>query len=125
MIRGEYKKVLGEVFDVLGFFDDEKEKVLEGFKRKFAQELLNKLQIVFSEDQRQWLTATLAKKEYDKTDPKVADLQKTIELAFENDEFSKVSRSVFKKILLSYCDFMASKVDVERAGKLKKMTENF
>ncbi len=125
MVNGEYKKVLWEIFDVLGFFEEEKEKALEGFKKKFASELLNKLQNALSEDQRQWIAGVVASKEYDKSDPKVADIQKTIELAFEKDEFDKVSHSVFKKILVSYVSFMTQKVDSEKAGKLKKITESF
>lgn len=125
MIKGEYKKVLWEIFDVLGFFEDEKEKALEGFKKKFANELLNKLLNAFSEDQRQWVSSTIAKNEYDKNDPKVADIQKTIELAFSKDEFDKISRSVFKKILTSYTEFMSSRVDIEKSEKLKKIAENF
>ena len=125
MIRGEYKKILWEVFGVLGFFEHEKEKALEGFKRKFASELLGKLQNALSDDQRQWIDATLARKEYDKDDPKVHDIQKTIELAFEKDEFDKICRSVFKKILISYTDFMSTKVDAEKSEKLKKISENF
>lgn len=125
MVKGEYKKVLWEVFDVLGFFEHEKEKALEGFKKKFANELLGKLQNVLSEDQRQWIAEVTAKKEYDKSDPKVQDIQKTIELAFEKDEFDKVSHSVFKKILTSYTDFMSSKIDTEKAEKIKKIAENF
>lgn len=125
MVKGEYKKVLWEVFDVLGFFDDEKEKALEGFKKKFANEMMGKLQNAFSEDQRQWLAATVAKKEYDKNDPKVAELQKTIEISFEKDEFDKISRSIFKKILVSYTDFMSARVSAEKAEKLKKISENF
>lgn len=125
MIKGEYKKVLWDIFDVLGFFDEEKEKALEGFKKKFANELFNKLQYALSEDQRQWVSSAIAKNEYDKNDPKVHDIQKTIELAFSKDEFDKISRSVFKKILASYVNFMTQKVDSEKAGKLNKITESF
>ena len=125
MIKGEYKNVLSEIFDVLGFWEDEKQKVLEGFKRKFASELLNKLQNILSEDQRQWIDVVIAKKEYDKNDPKFIDIHKTVELAFEKDEFDKISRSVFKKIIVSYTDFMSTRVGTEKAEKLKKIADNF
>lgn len=125
MIKGEYKKALWEVFDILSFFEDEKEKALEGFKRKFANEMLNKLQNVLSDDQRQWIATAISKKEYDKNDPKFADIHKTIELAFENDEFDKISHSVFKKILVSYTDFMSARVDSEKSEKLKKIAGGF
>lgn len=125
MIKGEYKRILWEIFDVLGFFEEEKEKALEGFKKKFAKELLDKLQNAFSEDQRQWISSAIAKNEYDKNDPKVIDIQKTIELAFSKDEFDKISRSIFKKILVSYTDFMASKVDAEKAREIRKIMSSF
>src|SRR5438105_4018012 len=120
MIKGEYKKVLWDVFDVLGFFEDEKLKALEGFKKKFANEMLNKLQNALSEDQRQWIATAIAKKEYDKNDPRFMDIHKTVELAFEKDEFDKISRNTFKNILISYTDFMSARVDTEKAEKLKK-----
>lgn len=125
MVNGEYKKVLFEIFDVLGFFEPEKEKALEGFKKKFANELFNKLQHALSEDQRQWIAGVVAKKVYDKNDPKVNDIQKTIELAFSKDEFDKISRSVFKKILVSYVDFMSARVDTQKREKLKGTANNF
>jgi len=34
MEKGEYKKVLSEIFDVLGFSEFEKEKATESFKKK-------------------------------------------------------------------------------------------
>ena len=125
MVKGEYKKVLWDIFDILGFFEDEKQKALEGFKKKFANEMLNKLQNALSEDQRQWIATVIAKKEYDKSDPKFLDIHKTIELSFEKDEFDKISHNTFKKILVSYTDFMSSKVDPEKGEKLKKISEGF
>ena len=125
MIKGEYKKVLWEIFDALGFFEDEREKALEGFKKKFANELFGKLRDTLNEDQRQWVATVVSKKEYDKNDPMVVDIQKTIDLALEKDEFYRISKATFKKILSSYVDFMAQKVSSEKSQKLMEIVNNF
>ena len=118
MIEGGYKKILWEIFDVLGFFDHEKEKALDGFKKKFASELLKELEGKLSEDQRQWIAQATAKKEYDKNDPVVAQIQDKISSAYPQEEFHQISDKVFKKILSSYVDFMSQKVDQEKSQKL-------
>lgn len=125
MIKGEYKKILWEVFDVLGFFDEEKEKALDGFKKKFAHEILKELQSSFSTEQHQWLTQVIAKKEYDKNDPNISDIQNTINSAYSRDKMDEMSSAVFKKILTSYINFMVQKVDSEKVEKLNKIAESF
>lgn len=125
MVHGKYKKVLWEIFDVLGFLENEKEMALEGFKKKFANELLSKVQGALSEDQRQWIAQAVAKKEYDKNDPNFNAIQKTIELAYSKEEFDKISGSVFKKILVSYVDFMSQKIDAQKAKKIQEIESSF
>lgn len=125
MIKGEYKKILWDIFDVLGFFDEEKEKALDGFKKKFANEMLKELQGSFSTEQHQWLTQAIAKKEYDKNDPKISDIQNTINSAYPKDKMDEMSSAVFKKILASYINFMVQKVDPEKVEKLKRIAGSF
>ncbi len=125
MIKGEYKKILWQVFDVLGFLEHEKEKALEGFKKKFANELFKELEGTLSENQRQWIANAVAKKEYDKNDPSFYDIRKTIESVYPEEEFDKISRSVFKKIIVSYIDFMSQKIDGEKASKIKEIGDVF
>lgn len=125
MIKGEYKKVLWEVFDVLGFLEQEKEKALDGFKKKFANEMLKELQSSFSTEQHQWLAQTIAKKEYDKNDPNILEIQKTINSAYSKDKMDEISRAVFKKILASYVNFMVQKVDPEKGEQLNKISKSF
>lgn len=125
MIKGEYKKVLYEIFDVLGFFEHEKEKALEGFKKKFANQLLMEIRGCLSDEQRQWIAEVAAKKEYDKTDPKLADIQRTIDSAYPLEKLEKVGRSVFKNILSSYVNFMTQKVGAEKGEKLSQILESF
>ena len=55
MIKGEYQKILLEVFDVLNLSDDDQLKSLDGFKRKLANDLLAALSDALSEEQREWL----------------------------------------------------------------------
>lgn len=125
MIKGQHKKILWDVFDVLGFLEDEKEKALDGFKKKFANEMLKELQGSFSTEQHQWLAQAIAKKEYDKNDPNISDIQNTINSAYPKDKMDEISRDVFKDILISYVNFMVQKVDPEKGEKLKKILENF
>lgn len=125
MIKGEYKKILWDVFDILGFLDEEKEKALDGFKKKFANEMLKELQSSFSTEQHQWLNQTIVKKEYDKNDPRILEIQNTINSAYPEDKRDEMSRGVFKKILVSYINFMIPKVDPDKVEKLKKIAEGF
>lgn len=125
MIKSEFKKVLWEIFDVLGFFEHEKEKALEGFKRKFAGELLREMETSFTDDQRQWLDQVMTAGEYDKNHPRVAEIQKAIDFSYPPDKLEELSRQVFKRILASYVDFMSQKVDSEKGEKIKQIAESF
>jgi len=125
MIKGEYKKVLWEIFDVLGFFEEEKEKALEGFKKKFANQLLMEIRGCLSDEQRDWIAGVAIEKKYDKTDPNMAEIQKTINSAYPGEKLEKVGHSVFKNILASYVNFMTQKVDEEKGEKLTKILNNF
>ena len=125
MIKGQYKKILFDVFDVLGFLEDEKEKALDGFKKKFANGVLIEIKGSLSENQRQWIAEVAVKKEYDKTDPKIVEIQKTIESLYPKEKMDEISKNVFKTILTSYINFMSQKVDPEKAEKLKRIAESF
>lgn len=125
MIKGEYRKILYEVFDVLGFFESEKEEALEGFKRKFANELLKELWGSFTEDQQKWLNQTISSKNYDKNHFHVAEMQKIVDSTYPSDKLDELSRRVFKKILESYVNFMSQKVDNEKGYRLRKALNDF
>ncbi|MDO8496494.1 MAG: hypothetical protein Q7S43_03500 [bacterium] len=123
MIKGQYKKILFDVFDVLGFMEDEKEKALDGFKKKFANGVLIEIKGSLSENQRQWIAEVAVKKEYDKTDPNILEIQKTIESIYPEEKMDEISKKVFKTILTSYINFMSQKVDPEKSEQLKKIAE--
>lgn len=125
MIRGKYKKILWEIFDVLGFFEDEKERALDGFKRKFANQLLMEIRDCLSGEQREWIAQVVASRQYDKNNPKVAEIQKVIDLAYPREKMEEASEKVFKKILVSYIDFIVKKVDAENGKKIKEIADNF
>lgn len=124
MITGEYKRILFEVFDVLGFMEHEKEKALDGFKKKFANEMLKELRGLFSVEQNQWLTQALAKKEYNKNDLNILAIQKTINF-YSKEKLDEISKSVFKTILTSYINFMVQKVNPEKGEKLNQILKIF
>ncbi len=121
MIKGQYKKILFDVFDVLGFMEDEKEKALDGFKKKFANGVLNEIKGSLSESQRQWIAEVATKKEYDKADPKIVEIQKTVESIYPEEKMDDISKKVFKTILTSYVNFMSQRVDPEKGEKLKEI----
>jgi len=116
---------LWEIFDVLGFFEHEKEKALEGFKKKFANEVLKELQNSFSTDQHKWIAEAVATKEYDKSDPKIAEIQETINSSYSKEKLDEISRKAFKTILASYVNFMIQKIDSEKSEKLDTILNNF
>ena len=124
MVRGEYKKVLWEVFGVLDFFEHEKERALEGFKKKFANALLMEIRDCMSDEQKQWIAKVATDKQYDKSDPKVVEIQQAIDSTYSKEEFNKVSREVFKKILSSYVNFMSQKMP-EKSSKLNGILSRF
>ena len=117
MIQGEFKKILWQVFDVLGFLEPEREKALNGFKNKFASQLLMEFQDCLSGEQRQWIADVTVKKEYDKSDPKIQQIQQAIDSTYPKEKMDKVSKEVFKKILASYVVFMSQKLP-DKAEKL-------
>jgi len=112
------------MFDALGFFESEREKALEGFKKKFASQLLMEIRDCMSDEQREWIVKVATSKQYNKNDPKVAELQKVIDSFYPKEKMDEVSRKVFKKILESYVSFMSQKVDSEKSEKLNKILNN-
>ena len=125
MIQGEFKKILFEMFDVLGFFDDEKSSALEWFKKKFAVELLNEFKENLSEDQRNWLIQAMLKDEFDKNDPTMVQIQEIINSYSDKEEFNQITRKVFKKIITDYINFMTQKVGPEKGEKLAQLLQGF
>ncbi len=125
MIKGEYKRILWEIFDVLNFFEPEKEEALEGFKRKFANQLLMEIRGCLSDEQRDWIAGVAIEKKYDKNDPNVTEIQRVIDSAYPKEKMGQTSKMVFKKILASYVGFMSQKISTEKSEKLNQILNNF
>lgn len=122
MIKGEFKKILYEVFDVLGFYETERQRALEGFKKKFAYELLKATKDSLPEEQQKLITrAIVNKEELDRNDPDVLNFQKVFNATYSDEKLSEISHPVFKRILSSYIDFMSSDLSEEDKNKLKEI----
>ena len=79
MEKGEYKKVLSEIFDVLGFSEFEKEKATESFKKKLISDLFQSLKDKLPEDQQEWIKGQ--DKNTNPQDSHIPQIQETIKKA--------------------------------------------
>ena len=123
MIKGELKKILWEVFDVLGFYENEKEKALEGFKKKFAYELLKATKDSLPEEQQKLATRAIEnKEELNRDDPNVISFQKVFSEVYPEKKLSEISKQVFGRILSSYVNFMSSDLSEDDKTKLKEIS---
>lgn len=123
MIKGEFKKILWEVFDVLGFYETEKEKALEGFKKKFAYELLKATKESLPEEQQKLINRVVEnKEELSRDDVNILNFQEVFGAAYPEEKLSEISRKVFKQILGSYVDYMSSDLSEEGRNKLKDIS---
>lgn len=120
MLRGEYKNILLEIFNVLGFSNTEKEEALQTFKKKIAFELLKSIQGELPQDQQDWL----AKESQDMNDPVFSEIQKTIQGMYSQEVLFDKSKPIFKKLVLDYIEFMSNGLDSESAAKLKEVVNN-
>ncbi|MDP3792220.1 MAG: hypothetical protein Q8Q89_00665 [bacterium] len=124
MIKGELKKILWEVFDVLGFYENEKERALEGFKKKFAYELLKATKDSLPEEQQKLATRAIEnKEELNRDDPNVISFQKVFSEVYPEKKLSEIGKQVFGRILSSYVDFMSSDLSEDDKTKLKEITD--
>ena len=119
-MTGEYKKILFEIFDVLGLSEPEKNKAADVFKKKLAADLIESIKGELPEDEQRWISEVMPTSS-DPTDPKVAEIKNKIaELFSENDLYER-SRPVFKKIVFDYVDFMSDGLDQEKIDKMKEI----
>jgi len=116
-MKGEFKKVLFDIFDVLDFSDAEKEKALETFKKKLAFELLKSVQGELSQDQQEWLSQANP----DIQDPKFKEIQETIKNKYTKDQLYERTKLLFKKSLEDYVGFMSQDLGAEETTKLREI----
>lgn len=120
MIKGEYKKILFEVFDVLGFSDTEKEKAIESFKKKLAFELYGLIQGELPQEQRSWIEEFKTSSPLS-TDPKVLEIQNTISQLYSQEELHKKLTGILKGVLEDYINFMSSGLEPEKTSRLNDL----
>ncbi len=117
MMKGKYKNILLEIFDVLSFSDTEKEEALLTFKKKLAFELLKSIQGELPQSQQDWL----AKQNQDMNDPMFLEIQKTIKEMYSQEVLYDKSKPLFKKLVSDYVEFMSEGLDSESTSKLKEI----
>jgi len=120
MLKGEYKNILFEIFDVLGFSDTEKEEALQTFKKKLAFELLKSIQGKLPQNQQNWL----ADGKGDMNDPMFPEIQKTIQEMYGQEVLYEKTKPLFNKLVLDYVEFMSEGLDSESVTKLKDIVSN-
>ena len=123
MIKGDYKKVLWQIFDVLGFNEEEKQYASEKFKKRFAADLLKPLQAKLSKEHNDWINQNMANTAIDPA--KAVEIQTAIRSAFSQEEIDKHSHEVFKAILVRYSTSLIQKVDQEKSSKISKIADSF
>src|SRR3989344_5942185 len=116
-MKGEYKKILMEIFGVLEFSDTEKEEALLTFKKKLAFELLKSIQGELPQNQQDWL----AKQSQDMNDPVFSEIQQTIQGMYNQEALYEKSKPIFKNIVLDYVEFMSEGLEPESVTKLKEI----
>lgn len=121
MIKGEYKNILFEMFDVLGFSGEEKEKALETFKKKLAFELLKEVQGELPQDQKEWLRQPAP----DMGDPKFAEIQNAIKSMYTSGQLHERAKPIFRKLLEDYVNFMSQDLNAEEISKLNGLLVKF
>lgn len=123
MGNGEYKKVLYEMFDVLGFDDAQKQSALESFKRRLMTELFKSVQDALSDETRAWLAEhgdTLTGDE-----PELTQIREKIRETYSDEQVLAKGREHFKTLLTDYAQFMSRDLTAEDAAKLKGIAERF
>ena len=119
-MRGEYKNILFEIFEVLEFSDAEKEEATQTFKKKLAFELLKSIQGELPQNQQDWLVSG----GQDTSDPMFQEVQKTIQEMYGEEVLHGKSKPLFRKLVSDYVEFMADGLEPESVAKLEEVVNN-
>ena len=120
-MKGEYKKVLYDIFDVLELPEEDRSHALESVKKKFANDFLVSMQGDLPHAQQKWLEQNI--KTASANDPKVIEIQDTIQNMHSLDELRIMSHKVFKEILENYVDFMSKSLSNEKQSQLNDIVD--
>ena len=119
---GEYKKILFEIFDVLGLSQDEKIGATDIFKKKLAAELLATIKPQLSSEYQQWIADHL-REQPNASNPKALEIKNKIAEMFPEKEFASMSRGAFKKLVQDYVNFMSEGLSSEKAAKIQEIVD--
>ena len=101
MIRGDYKKVLWQIFDVL----------------------VVPLQDRLSREDQEWIIENMNNIDIDRD--RALEIQRAIKNAFSEEEIDRLSRDTFKVILVRYTSFMINKLDQEKSSQIRRIVDSF
>ncbi|MBI2639840.1 MAG: hypothetical protein HYW90_03045 [Candidatus Sungbacteria bacterium] len=125
MEKGKFKRILFEIFDELGFTEEEKQIALEGFKKKLARSLFDAVKGVLSEEEKGWVADHMGSVFFDPADPKVKEIEESVKKRYSKGALQEKSRQLFKEILADYIDFMSRELILDQAKieRLKSIAE--
>ena len=123
MVKGEYKKILLEISDILGFSETEKKEALLSIKKKFASELLKSLQGKLSQEHQDWIAGNLDNSEPDEI--KTKEIHEAIKGLYTEEELDRVSHDVFGRILKSYTSFMSKNLSADKVSQIDDIVSRF
>ena len=122
-MTGQYQKILYDIFDVLEFPEEDRNHALESIKKKFANDFLASMQGELPIEQQKWLEQNI--KTANPSDPKVVEIQDTIQNMHSLDELHEMSNKVFKETLKNYVDFMSKSLSHEKQAQLNEIIASF
>lgn len=126
MEKGEFKRILFEVFDELSFTEQEKQAALESFKKKLAGSLFEAVRGALSEEESAWVLSHADSGLFDPADSKVSEIRESIKELYAEEALQERSRQLFKKIVVDYVDFMSRELGLDQGkrGRLEKIAES-
>lgn len=116
MQKGDYKKILFQVFDEFEFSESEKQLALEDFKKKLAFELFASVKDELSGEEQAWVEKHLDR--VDPQDPKILEIQNAIRALYTPDVLEAKTRPLFKHMLSGYIDFMSRELGLSEEKKI-------
>lgn len=126
MEKGEFKRILFEIFDELGFLEQEKQAALGSFKKKLAGSLFEAVRGALSEEEKEWVLSHADSGLFDPADSKVSEIRESIKGLYTEEALQEKSRQLFKKIVVGYVDFMSRELGLGQGkrGRLEKIAES-
>ena len=112
----EAKKVLADIFDVLGFSDSEKKEAMLDFQKKVAAEILRSVQDKLPQEQRDFIVKGGVALN-DPQNPMVGVVRETLKGLYSVEEYRAKGKEILYKLLPVYADYMGQ--DLSEEGKMR------